>query len=74
MECRVRFLLSVSGLFSIAPEFGHILKGLTLRLRNEFPDEEGSDNAEDAIESVSEPVAEVITLGEVHIEHRNEGR
>jgi len=61
------------GLFPLTPELGHILEGLALGLRNEFPDEEGSDDTDDAIETVGEPVAEVVTLGEVHVEHRYEG-
>ena len=60
-------------LFPIAPELGHILERLALGLRNELPYEDGSDNADDAIETISEPVAEVITLRKMHVEHRHEG-
>ena len=60
-------------LFPVTPEFGHILKCLTLGLGNEFPYEDGCDNTDDALETVGEPVTEVITLCEMHIEHRDEG-
>ena len=59
------------GLLPVAPELGHILEGLALGLGNEFPDKEGSDDADDAVESVGEPVAEVVTLSQVHVEHRH---
>lgn len=59
-------------LFPLAPKFGHILEGLALRFRNKLPDEDGSDDTDDAIETVGEPVAEIVTLSEVHVEHRHE--
>ena len=57
-----------------APQFGHILQGLSLGLRNKAPYEEGCYHTDDAIESVGEPVTEIITLRQMHVEHRHEGR
>ena len=59
-------------LFPVLPECGHVLQRLALGLGNKLPDEEGCNHADDAIESVGEPVTEVIALGEVHIEHGHE--
>ena len=61
------------GLLLLFPEFGHVFEGLTLGFGNELPDEEGCKDADNAIEAVGEPVAEVIAWSEVHIEHRHEG-
>ena len=61
-------------LFPAAPELGHILESLALGLRNELPDEEGCDDADDAVETVGEPVSEVVTFGQVHVEHWHERR
>ena len=61
-------------LFPLAPELGHILEGLALSFGNELPDEYSCHNTEDAIESVGEPVAEVIAFRQVHVEHGHERR
>jgi beta-glucosidase len=50
----------------------HILEGLTLCLGNKLPNEEGGNNTNDAIETVSEPMTEVVALRQVHVEHRHE--
>ena len=52
------------------PKTGHILQCLAFGLWNQLPYEDGSNDADDTIETVGEPMAEVIALGEVHIEHR----
>ena len=56
------------------PQFSHILQGLSLGFRNKSPYEESSYDTDNTIESVSKPVAEVITLSQVHIKHWHEGR
>ena len=59
-------------LFPVLPECGHVFERLALGLGNKFPDEEGCYHTDDAVESVGEPVTEVIALGEVHVEHGHE--
>ena len=68
------FFFTLFCLFAVLPECGHILEGLALGLGNELPDEEGCDDTDDAIETVGEPVAEVITFRQVHVEHGHERR
>ena len=49
----VRFLF-------LLPEFGHILQGLTLGLRHEFPYEDGGKDTDDTIQAVGEPIAHAV--------------
>ena len=60
-------------LFLAAPELGHIFEGLAFGLGHEAPYEEGGDDADDAVEAVGEPMAEVVAGLQVHVEHRHEG-
>ena len=55
----------------LLPQLGHILQRLTLRLRNEAPYEQGGNHADDAIQTISEPVTEVVALCQMHVEHRH---
>ena len=56
----------------LAPELRHILEALALGLRHELEDKHGGYDADHAIETIREPMAEVVAGGEVHIEHRHE--
>ena len=69
----VRTSVSVFLLLAL-PEAGHVLERLALRLRHEAPYEQGSDEADRGVEAVGEPVAEVVALSEVHVEHGHERR
>ena len=60
-------------LFALAPQFGHVFQSFTLGFRYQLPYEDGSNDADDAIEAVCEPVAEVVAFSEVHVEHRHKG-
>ena len=65
---------TVDGIVALPlPELRHVLKRLTLGLGHQTPDEDGGDDADETVEAVGEPVAEVIALGDVHVEHRHEG-
>ena len=61
-------------LFLLFPQLGHVLQRLALGLRNHAPYKEGGNDTDDAVESVGEPVAEVVALCQVHVEHGHEGR
>ena len=60
------------GLFSVFPHRRHLLQRLALGLGHELPYEDGCYDAEDAIETVGEPMSEVIAFRQVHVEHRHE--
>ncbi len=60
---------------SVAPQGGHILKGLALGLGYEACHKPCGEHADDAVEGVCEAVAELIShAGERHVVHRYEGR
>ena len=54
------------------PELRHVLQRLTLGFGNEAPDEDGCYHTDNAIEAIGEPVAEMVTLRQMHVEHRHE--
>ena len=55
------------------PKLAHILQALALGLWHELPHEDGGNDTDGSVESVSEPMTEVIALGKVHVEHWYEG-
>ena len=58
----------------LLPESGHVFEGLSLRFRNKFPDEYGSENADDSVQAVGEGVTEILHRAEAHVVERKEGR
>lgn len=60
--------------FVFSPQPAHILQSLALGFGHETPDKDGSDDTDQTIQTVSEPVAEVVAGSEVHVEHRHERR
>ena len=58
--------------FLLFPKFCHVLKSLALGFRDKFPYEDGSNYTNDAIKPIGEPVSEIISLCEVHVEHWHE--
>ena len=60
--------------FVFSPQAAHIFKRLALSFGHETPDKDGSDDTDQTIQTVSEPVAEVVAGSEVHVEHRHERR
>jgi len=50
------------------PKLAHILQALALGLWHELPHEDGGNDTDGSVESVSEPMTEVIALGKVHVE------
>ena len=65
--------MSNESLLSVFPELRHVFERLALGLGDEIPDEEGCNDADDAVEAVGEPVTEVIAFRQVHVEHGHEG-
>ena len=61
-------------LLLLFPKLGHILERLTLSLRYQAPYEQGCNDTDNTIQTVGKPVAEVVTLSQMHVEHRHEGR
>ena len=59
--------------FILSPQFAHVFESLSLGFGNEFPNEDSGNYADDSVETVGEPVTEVIALCKMHVEHRNEG-
>ena len=58
------FILLIISLLSVPaklflPEFGHVFEGFALCFWDEFPDEDGCDDADDSVEAVCEGVTEV---------------
>ena len=47
------------------PKLGHILQSLTLGLRNELPYKDGSEDTDNTIQSIGEPITQTVC-------HRNE--
>ena len=47
------------------PKLGHILQSLTLGLRNELPYKDGSEDTDNTIQAIGEPIAQAVS-------HRNE--
>lgn len=47
------------------PKLGHILQCLTLGLRNELPYKDGSEDTDNTIQAIGEPIAQAVS-------HRNE--
>lgn len=59
---------------AFAPEAVHVFESLASGFGDKFPDEEGCDDAEDAVEEVGEHVAETLShRAELHVVHRHEG-
>lgn len=58
----------------LAPQLCHVFKCFSLGLRNESPDKDGGNDADDSVKSVCKPVPEVISLCKMHVEHRHERR
>ena len=56
------------------PKTRHVFQTLAFRFGNESPNEDSRHDAHHAIESVGEPMAEIVARREMHVEHGDEGR
>lgn len=61
-------------LHALFPQCRHILESLALGLRHQLTDKDSGHKADNAIEPIGEPMAEVVALCQVHVKHRNERR
>ena len=59
-------------LFFFSPEFSHVLQFFTFCFWHHLPNEYCCNDTYNSIESIGEPVSEVITFLDMHIEHRYE--
>ena len=51
---------SVVGVLFLLPKLGHVFESLALGLRDELPDEDCGNDADDAIHAIDEPEAEAV--------------
>ena len=73
-QANIRWVNAITLRLVFLPKTAHVLEGLTFGLGHQPPYEDGSDDTDNTIESISKPMSEVVTFSEMHIEHGHEGR